>query len=136
LESAVLEWVDHWSLRVTTNRTQGLMHAAEFPSCYHNHHPIPSDSTVQAKFEEWARVIEPPPLLHRFSQLRTSSRSEPPDRQFRGCVYAKDFFPIVVNPGGLQLLDRFTMDDWMINLAEWSPQVPADLVPILQPLLS
>jgi len=136
LESAVAEWVDHWSLWVTTNRTQGLLRAAEFPSCFHDQHPIPGEPIIRAKFHEWATLIEPLTCLERFSQERTSSLSEPTDLQFRSRVYAKDFFPIVVIQGGLQLIDRFSMRDWMINLAEWAPQVPADLVPILQPLLA
>jgi hypothetical protein len=38
-------------------------------------------------------------------------------------------------PHGLQAIHNKSPDDWMVDLAEWAPQVPLDLVSILEPLL-
>ena len=133
--AALAEWIDHWSLWVTTNRTDGRLRAADYPGCFHDQRPTPSDADILTKFEEWAGIIDPRPFLQRFQQERQLAQVAPMVRKFQSHVYAKDFYPVVVYQGGLQILEHLKKEDWMINLAEWSPTVPADVVPFLQPLL-
>lgn len=135
VQSSLEEWVDHWSLWVTTNRASARLRAADFPGCFHNQRPIPDDGEVLSRFQAWAGIIDPTALLQQFGQERAESRRASETERFRSRVHASDFFSVVVFQGALQSLDGFSREDWMIQLADWLPAVPADIEPILAPLL-
>ncbi|HEY3966381.1 MAG TPA: hypothetical protein VGM05_17605 [Planctomycetaceae bacterium] len=129
-------WVPHWALWVTLQRAHAeLTHDGQFPNNFHGQHPLPADAEIKRRLAAWSKTLDPKHLFTGFDQLRTSALKRNHRRQFRECIYSKDFYPQIVKPLLLKLDPAIDPDDWPINLADWSPDVPADIRMILDPLL-
>jgi len=130
------DWVCHWCLWVTLQRVAvQLSQDGEFPDVFHGQHPLPSDNTIKQRLRAWSAVIAPKAVFTQFDTLRSASLRLPHKRQFRERVYAKDFYPQVVKPQLLKADGAIQAQDWMVSLAEWSPEVPEDIRSILEPLV-
>ena len=130
------DWVCHWCLWVTLQRVAvQLSQDGEFPDVFHGQHPLPSDNTIKQRLRAWSAVIDTKTVFTQFNTLRSASLRLPHKRQFRERVYAKDFYPQVVRPQLMKVDGAIKADDWMISLAEWSPEVPEDIRTILEPLV-
>jgi len=129
------DWVDHWSLWVTTCRVSRQLADEAFPGLFHDQLPIPDDAAIEARLNSWAGVVDPGVVLAAFQHQRSEARLKAPSEQFRGCVHAKKFYPRVVVGEALQPIERVDSKSWMRKLAKWMAEVPADLAPMLRPLL-
>jgi hypothetical protein len=137
IESHRQDYVDHWALLTTTDRLKNRMVQEGYPGYFANAIPIPSDSDIQARFHQWTSVVDAAVAFTVFDQLRQGARTAAPNQAYRSHVWGKLFYNQVVYaaPSGLQSLLGKPGEDWMIDLAEWSSQVPADITVILRPLL-
>jgi hypothetical protein len=130
-------YVDHRALLTTTDRVKNRLLEQGYPGHFANTIPIPADLDIQQRFQQWAGVIDPAAAFQEFDQLRNAAKASNAQMQCRSHVWAKLFFEQVVlpAPNGLQSLQNKSVRDWMVDLAEWAPQVPADISRVLQPLL-
>jgi hypothetical protein len=135
LQAPLGDWADHWCLWTITNRLNVEMQGAKFPHLFHTQYKLPPDADIKKRLEDWAVIVEPSGVFNQFDTLRSATRSGPARDHFRSCIYAKIFFPLVVHQQVLRLLDPQDADEWMKDLAAWSPVVPPDIAAILQPLL-
>lgn len=138
LETARTDYVPHWALSCTIQRAnEKVRRDALYPIFFRNTCPLPSDEDVRVKLQEWADILAPNALFNAFDHLRTESLARPLAEQFQSCVEPKLFFGriVVAGPHGLNSIQRKSSDDWLIELARWSPAMPADLEVILAPLL-
>ena len=137
LEAALLAWVGHWALFMTTERLKERMNPAIYPGAFHDAIPIPLDPEIQSRFQTWAGLIAHPQLFNEFDGLRAQALAAVPTMQFRSHVSAKRFFDDVVYPApeGLQRFRAKADSTWRLDLAENAPAVPADIATILRPLL-
>lgn len=131
------DYVVHWALLTTTERIKIRMVEEGYPGHFVETVPVPSDGAIQEQFQRWAGVLNHESVFQAFNSLRRTARAVPADQAYRSHIWAKRFFRKVVYaaPHGLQAIHNKSPDDWMVDLAEWAPQVPLDLVSILEPLL-
>lgn len=131
-------YVPHWALGCVIRRAnERIREDAQYPTFFRNTCPLPSDHEIRAKLSEWATVLDPNGLFATFEALRDSSLARPIAEQFRECVEPKLFFGQVVVAGacGLNSIRQQEGNDWLIELARWSPEMPADLRSTLAPML-
>ena len=131
------DYMDHWALLTTTDRLKDRMMQEGYPSRFANAVPVPPDADIQARFQQWAGVLNAGAAFIEFDRLRGVARAASPNQAYRSHVWGELFYNQVVYaaPGGLQSIQGKPAQDWMIDLAETSGQVPADISAILQPLL-
>jgi hypothetical protein len=133
LHDQVENWVDHWSLWVTTCRVSRRLNNELFPGFFHHRVPLPDDTEIEARLNTWA--VNPSVVFAAFQQQRSEARLKPPSEQFRGCVHAKMFYRQIVVGKVLQSIDHVDARIWISKLAKWMTDVPADLAPMLRLLL-
>jgi hypothetical protein len=133
LEGVRAAWVDHWAMWTTAMRLQVDMMSEGCSKYFHQVVPLPSDADIKARVRTWSTVVDEGRIFDEFDALRTYGRSLPPEEQYRSCIWGKKFFPDVVLPALQQIENR---TDWLIDLASWSPEPPADVRVHLQTLLS
>lgn len=137
IDSTLATYVCHWALLTTTDRLKNRMMEIGYPGQFNAQIPPPDDATIQTCFQQWANTLDPLQGFAEFDKLRSTALAESPTDQFRRCVWAKMFFEQVVIPqlNTLTPSNHRKAGDWMIDLAEFSPQVPADLAPLLTRVL-
>jgi hypothetical protein len=135
LKAQLPDWVDRWSLWVTTCQVSQQMTEEAFPGFFHDRLPLPDDGMIEARLETWARVVDPNRVLAAFRQERSAARLKTASEQFRGCVQAKMFYRGIVVGQALQPIKSDNPKRWMLRLAKWMADVPIDLAPMLRPLL-
>lgn len=137
VDAARLDYLGHWALLSITDRIKVRMGEQGFPGQFSAAVPIPADSDIQARFALWSNTLDPLVAFHEFDSLRNLALSAQPNTQFRSHVWAKLFFDQVIQPllNAPPTINQQTTPDWMVDLAEFSPSVPADLAAILHPLL-
>mgnify|MGYP002778134675 CR=1 FL=1 len=137
IDSTLATYVCHWALLTTTDRLKNRMMEIGYPGQFNAQIPPPDDATIQTCFQQWANTLDPLQGFAEFNTLRSTALAEPMTIQFRRCVWAKRFFEQVVIPqlNALTPSHQRSAGDWMIHLAEFSPQVPADLAPLLTRVL-
>lgn len=138
MESKRHDFVRHWALGCVIQRAnESIRNDAKYPTFFRDTCPLPSDHYILSKLTEWANLLEPNRLFSAFKALRDASLARPISEQFRECVEPKLFFGQVVlaGPGGLNSIRRQESSDWMIELARWSPDMPADLKTTLAPVI-
>jgi hypothetical protein len=135
LQNDLTEWIDHWSLWVTTCRVSRQMTEEAFPGFFHDQLPLPDDAAIEARLNAWAGIVSPSTVLGAFHDQRSDARLRSPSEQLRGCVHAKRFYRQVVVGEILQSIDRVDYKSWMLRLAKWMPEVPSDVAPMLLTLL-
>ena len=133
LHHQVDDWVDHWSLWVTTCRVSRRLTDELFPGFFHHLVPLPDDTAIEARLNTWA--VNPSVVLAAFQRQRSEARLRSPSEKFRGCVHAKMFYRQIVVGKVLQSIDHADARLWMSKLAKWMTDVPADLAPMLRSLL-
>jgi hypothetical protein len=139
MEQARVDYVAHWALGCVIQRAnERIRNDAQYPTFFRDTCPLPSDAVIRAKLSEWATVLEPQGLFAAFEQLRQASLVRPVADQFRACIEPKLYFGKVVVEGrhGLNSIQQRDSRDWLIELARWSPQMPADLEATLSPVLT
>lgn len=139
MEDARKDYVPNWALAHVLQRANERIRDDErYPTYFHNTCPLPPDGDILAKLEAWAGVLEPNSLFAAFDTLRTGSLLRPVSEQFRSCIESKVFLGKVVleGPHGLTSIQPKSKEDWMIELARWSPAMPSDLQAILAPVLT
>jgi len=129
------DWVDHWSLWVTTCRISRRLSDELFPGFFNNLMPLPADSDVQARLTTWAGVVDPATVFEAFRLQRDHARGLSEAVQFRSCINAKRFFPQFVAQFLSDQSGRRPAKQWMLGLAKWMPEVPTDIASILSPLV-
>ena len=132
--AALSEWVDHWALWTALMRVQNRMVEEKMPYFFNQVVPIPSDATIRIRLQNWRAILDDLAMFNDFDMLRAYGRAQTRPTQLQSCVYAPEFFRLIVHPA----LRRIKPDDertWMVNLAEWAPTPPGDLLPLLQALL-
>jgi hypothetical protein len=131
------DYLDHWSLLTTTDRLATRMIDQGYPSQFANAIPVPPDVDIQARFQQWGGILDAVAAFSEFDQLRGVAHSAAVNQAYRSHVWAKLFFSQVVYPApnGLQSMRSKSGEDWMIDLAEFAPAVPADIAAILRPLV-
>jgi len=105
LRAQLSDWVDHWSLWVTTCRVSRQLADEAFPGLFHDQLPIPDDAAIEARLNSWAGVVDPGVVLAAFQHQRSEARLKAPSDQFRGCVRAKKFYPRIVVGEALQAIE-------------------------------
>lgn len=135
LRAQLSDWVDHWSLWVTTCRVSRQLTDEAFPGFFHDRLPLPDDAAIEARLNTWAGVVNPGVVLAAFQQQRSEARRKTLSEQFRGCVHAKKFYPRIVVGEALQTIERVDSKSSMRKLAKWMADVPADLAPLLRQTL-
>jgi hypothetical protein len=135
LQGQLADWVDHWSLWVTTCRISRQLTAEAFPGFFHDQLPLPDDAVIEARLNTWAAVVDHASVLAAFQEQRNEARLKSPSEQFRSYVHAKKFYSRVVIGEVLQSIERVDSKSWMLKLSKWMDKVPADLAPLLRPLL-
>lgn len=138
LESALEQYVPHWALGCTIQRAnERIREDAQYPAFFRDICPLPADEDIAAKLQQWASMLDPTPLLQSYASLRQTSFARPQTEQFRSCVEPKLLFAkvVVAGPDGLNSVAQKSAEDWRIQLARWSPAMPADLEAVLAPLL-
>jgi hypothetical protein len=138
IDSALPDYVRHWALLTTTDRLKNRMMEIGYPGQFNAQVPPPDDATIKTCFQDWANTLDAVQGFTDFDTLRSTALAEPPTIQFRRCVWAKLFFEQVVIPqlNALTPSNHRKAGDWMIDLAEFSPQVPADLASLLARVLN
>jgi hypothetical protein len=134
-----LDFIAHWALcRVVTQANECIRKDHRYPNYFQSQIPVPSDSEIQRKLQAWATELDSVVLFARFSRLRhlVDARLDN-SNHFRRCIEPGRFFTDVILGGtaGLNRIRQAKPRDWMIDLADWSPNVPSDLVTVLQPVL-
>jgi len=137
IESRQQDYMDHWALLTTTDRLKDRMMQEGYPGHFANAIPIPPDPDIQTRFQQWAGVMNAAAAFTEFDQLRGVARTASSNQAYRSHVWGKLFYNQIVYaaPSGLQSIQSKPGEDWMIDLAEFASQVPADIAAILQPLL-
>ncbi len=138
MTSALAEYVPHWAIcRVIQRANERIRNDAEYPRFFQNRCPLPSDVDIQTKLAEWSGVLDSDVLFADFIGLRSSSFQRPLAEQFRGCVESKLFLgtTVVNGPHGLNRVKTQSKEDWLVELARWSPAMPTDLRATLAPAL-
>jgi hypothetical protein len=135
LRARLPEWVDHWSLWVTTCRVSRQLTDKAFPGFFHDQLPLPDDAIIEARLNAWAAAVDPNVVLAMFKQQRTDARLKSPSEQFRSCIHAKNFYRRIVVGEALQTIETVDHKSWMLKLAKWMPDAPADVATMLRPLL-
>jgi hypothetical protein len=135
--AALPERVDHWALFSVTERVKERLIAAEYPGIFHNQYQLPPDPEIRQRLQTWASILDPNAVFAEFDQLRAAAHGLGVQEQCRRAVWAKDFYEQIVYAGanGLQSVQGKSLNDWMIDLADNAPGVPADIAALLQPLL-
>jgi hypothetical protein len=135
--AALPEYVGHWALLTVTDRLKNRMNDVGYPGHFSTTIPVPPDAEIQARFAQWSQTFDTDAAFLEFGNLRQGALGDPPNTQFRSRVWAKLFFERVIQPAlnGPPTSRAKTAHDWMIDLAEYAPAVPADIAAILQPLL-
>ncbi len=129
--------VDHWCLFTVTERVKQRMIEVEYPGIFHDLFELPDDTEILSRLRTWSSILDSDRIFDEFTRLRSDARSRTSSDRFRGCVWAKPFFEGVVCSGaaGLQQMKAKNTTTWMIDLAEHSPTVPADIEAILRELI-
>lgn len=133
LETIRAVWVDHWAMWTTAMRLQVDMVSEGCSKHFHKVVPLPSDADIKARIATWSTVVNKDNIFNEFDSLRKHGRSLLPEDQYRSCVWGKRFFSEVVLP---ELRKVETRNDWLIDLASWSPEPPRDVVGHLRTLIS
>jgi hypothetical protein len=135
--ASLADYIAHWALLTVTDRLKNRMNEIGYPGHFSTTIPVPPDADIQARFVQWSRTLDTDAAFQDFRNLRQAALGDPPLTQFRSRVWAKLFFERVIQPAlnGPPTTVLKSADDWMIDLAENAPVVPADVVAILQPLL-
>jgi hypothetical protein len=138
VSSALPLYADHWALLTITDRLKVRMAVGGYPGHFSTTIPVPPDADIQARFALWATTLDPVAAFQDFDNLRTTARAASEGQRCRSHVWAKMFFEDVVYPapGGLAALRPRNRANWLLDLAEAFPSVPADLAGLLQPLLA
>jgi hypothetical protein len=135
LQNDLPEWVDHWSLWVTTCRVSRQMTEEAFPGFFHDQLPLPDDVAIEARLKAWAGIVSPSAVLGAFQHQRSDARLRSPSEQLQSYVHAKRFYRQVVVGEVLQSIEKVDYRSWMLRLAKWMAEVPADVAPMLLTLL-
>jgi hypothetical protein len=135
IEAQRAVWADHWALWVTMCRVSRRLSEELFPGHFHDQVPLPADPDIQARLQVWASVVEAGAVFEAFRQERHAARARTATEQYRGCIHGKRFFSQIVVQSALHPLGHHDAKNWILKLDKWMPAVPADLQPILEPLL-
>jgi hypothetical protein len=135
INAGLAEWVEHWSLWVTLERLKDRMSEAAYPNAFHQGIKAPPAKDIKAKLKEWEAMIDVDILLRDFRLLKKESLKRPRREQLHSCIYAKNVFPQIVVVELNKLKTEIDSNEWMPKLAEWLPDVPADIAAVLQPLV-
>ncbi|MCY2994429.1 MAG: hypothetical protein NTY19_42160 [Planctomycetota bacterium] len=135
ITAGLADWVDHGALWTSLMRVQNAMQEAKLPHFFNQIVPIPPDATIRTRMQQWRTIVDDVDMFAAFAALRTHARSQTQSKQLQSCVYAPLFFTAVVLPK-LQQLQPSDERTWKVNLAEWSPNPPPDVVPLLQAVLA
>jgi hypothetical protein len=132
------DYLDHWALCTTTERAKDEMTEHGYPGAFVNQVPIPSDTDIQQRFKQWSEAIDADAIFDSFQQLRATATASSPNESLRSFVWAKKFYEDIVHraPDGLNSIQAKNSKDWMVDLAQYSPGIPASIEAILQPLLA
>jgi hypothetical protein len=139
LDSARADYVPHWALGCTIQRAnERIRNDQQYPVFFRDTCPLPADADIQAKLQAWAAILQPATLFTTFNALRAASLARPHAEQFRSCVEPKLFFGRIVVAGtqGLNAIQQKPVEDWLVELARWSPAMPLDLEAVLTPVLT
>jgi hypothetical protein len=135
--AALADYVGHWALLTVTDRLKNRMNDVGYPGHFSTAVPVSPDADIQARFGQWSQTLDTNAAFHDFGNLRQAALADPPSTQLRSRVWAKLFFERVIQAmlNGSPTIRAKTAHDWVIDLAENAPTVPADIAAILQPLL-
>jgi hypothetical protein len=137
-EAQLATRVPHWALcRVIGRRARQISLDARYPHFFRDQCPLPAEATIREKLQEWATLFDPDAVYVEYEALRDASLAKSLSQQYRGCVEPASFFTQVIKAGtdGLNAVKLQDDRQWMIELARWSPEMPADLRALLQPVL-
>jgi hypothetical protein len=137
VHAALPDYVCHWALLSVTDRMKTRMSEQGYPGQFSTTVPIPSDADIRARFVQWSTTLDSNAAFAEFDALRRLALAADPNAQLRSHVWAKFFFervihPLLNAPPTTRLQDSH---DWLVDLAEKGPQVPADIAAVLLPLL-
>jgi hypothetical protein len=139
LENALADHVPHWALtRVVQRANERVRNDSQYPTYFKGKCPLPTDTDIRLKLAEWSTTLDAKNLFAEFDALRSHAQGRTLEARYRSCVEPKLFFGriVVSMPDGLNAIKQQECEDWLIELARWSPAMPADLVAVLAPVLT
>ena len=129
IEISINDWIRQAALWHEIRPLWRKLRELGFPDIANSNPPVPSNAALQVHLPQWQAVLNPTNIIANVDLLEQSLLNMPKDQLYASWLYAKKFYPLVVNPTLNKLLGTKNESDRRKSILR-TRSVPSDLDPL------